>query len=93
VTPVSAIRPTGIRLERSVTDEPHLTERMADVAFRGRGYEYAVDLLGLGRLSGVFARHRVERGEEVGMRLAPGGLASLRCGRGGGASPINRRPG
>jgi iron(III) transport system ATP-binding protein len=68
-----AIRPTGIHLGKSVTDEPHLTGRVADVAFRGRGYEYAVDLPGLGRLTGVFARHRAERGEEVGLRLDPEG--------------------
>jgi iron(III) transport system ATP-binding protein len=68
-----AIRPTGIHLDRPVTDEPHLTGRVADVAFRGRGYEYAVDLPGLGRLTGVFARHRAERGQEVGMRLDPEG--------------------
>ena len=46
---------------------------MADVAFRGRGYEYAIDLPGLGRLTGVFARHRAERGDAVGLRLDPEG--------------------
>ncbi len=51
----------------------HLTGQVADVAFRGRGYEYAIDLPGLGRLTGVFARHRAERGEQVGMRLDPEG--------------------
>jgi len=68
-----AIRPTGIYLARSASDERHLTGRVADVAFRGRGYEYAIDLPGLGRLTGVFARHRAERGDEVGMRLDPEG--------------------
>ena len=42
------------------------------MAFRGRGYEYAIDLPGLGRLTGVFARHRAARGE-VGLRLDPRG--------------------
>ena len=46
---------------------------MADVAFRGRGYEYAIDLPGLGGLTGVFARHRASRGDEVGLRLDPEG--------------------
>jgi hypothetical protein len=43
------------------------------VTGHGSGYEYAIDLPGLGRLTGVFARHRAERGEEVGIRLDPEG--------------------
>ncbi|MGD0702564.1 MAG: ABC transporter ATP-binding protein [Trebonia sp.] len=68
-----AIRPTGVVLDRSEADQRHLTGQVADVAFRGRGYEYAIDLPGLGRLTGVFARHRANRGDEVGMRLDPDG--------------------
>ena len=68
-----AIRPTGIFLLRSAEETPHLTGRVADVAFRGRGYEYAIDLSGLGRLTGVFARHRADRGDSVGLRLDPEG--------------------
>ena len=43
------------------------------MAFRGRGYEYAIDLSGLGRLTGVFARHRADRGDSVDLRLDPEG--------------------
>ena len=68
-----AIRPTGVFLAHGEADERHLTGRIADVAFRGRGYEYAIDLPGLGRLTGVFARHRANRGDEVGLRLDPEG--------------------
>jgi iron(III) transport system ATP-binding protein len=68
-----AIRPTGISLLHSGSEAPHLSGRVADVAFRGRGYEYAVDLPGLGRLTGVFARHRADRGDAVGLRLDPEG--------------------
>ena len=68
-----AIRPTGIELAQSATDERHLSGRVADVAFRGRGYEYAIDVPGLGRLTGVFARDRAQRGDEVGLRLSPEG--------------------
>jgi iron(III) transport system ATP-binding protein len=68
-----AIRPTGILLLRSAAEAPHLAGRVADVAFRGRGYEYAIDLPGLGRLTGVFARHRAERGDPAGLRLDPEG--------------------
>ncbi len=70
---VLAIRPTGVRLASLADGSPHLTGRVADVAFRGRGYEYAIDLPGLGRLTGVFARHRATRGDQVGMRLEPEG--------------------
>ena len=68
-----AIRPTGVFLAHTEADERHLTGRVADVAFRGRGYEYAIDLPGLGRLTGVFARQRAGRGDEVGLRLDPEG--------------------
>jgi iron(III) transport system ATP-binding protein len=68
-----AIRPTGVSLAHTESDERHLSGRVADVAFRGRGYEYAIDLPGLGRLTGVFARHRASRGDEVGLRLDPEG--------------------
>jgi hypothetical protein len=58
---------------RTASDERQLTGRVADVAFRGRGYELAIDLPGHGRLTGVFSRHRVARGEELGLRLEPDG--------------------
>jgi iron(III) transport system ATP-binding protein len=67
------IRPAGVFVLPSAADPPHLTGRVADVAFRGRGYEYAIDLPGLGRLTGVFAGHRIDRGDEVGLGLDPGG--------------------
>jgi iron(III) transport system ATP-binding protein len=67
------IRPTGVRLVSELGDEHHLTGVVADVAFRGRGYEPAVDLPGSGRLTGVFAETRSARGESVRLRLEPGG--------------------
>jgi ABC-type Fe3+/spermidine/putrescine transport system ATPase subunit len=74
-----AIRPTGVQLLRSDSETPHLTGTVADVAFRGRGYEYAIDLPGLGRLTGVFARHRAARGDSVGLRLDPEGCHLFRA--------------
>jgi iron(III) transport system ATP-binding protein len=70
---VLMIRPTGVRLVSGPGDEHHLTGTVADVAFRGRGYEHAVDLPGSGRLTGVFAETRAARGEAVALRLEPEG--------------------
>ena len=71
--------PTGVYLLRSDAETPHLTGTVADVAFRGRGCEYAIDLPGLGRLTGVFARHRAARGDSVGLRLDPEGCHLFRA--------------
>jgi iron(III) transport system ATP-binding protein len=65
------VRPTGVRLTGTGTG--HLAGTVADVAFRGRGYEHAIDVPGYGRLTGVFASTRASRGEPVGLRLDPGG--------------------
>jgi ABC-type Fe3+/spermidine/putrescine transport system ATPase subunit len=70
---VLAIRPTGVQLASLTDGSPHLTGRVADVAFRGRGYDYAIDLPGLGQLTGIYASHRAARGEQVGLRLEPDG--------------------
>jgi iron(III) transport system ATP-binding protein len=67
------VRPTGIKLVGTDGDEYHLAGTVADVAFRGRGYEHAIDLPGYGRLTGVFASTRAARGEAVRLRLEPEG--------------------
>jgi iron(III) transport system ATP-binding protein len=87
-----AIRPTGVFLAHAEADERHLTGRIADVAFRGRGYEYAIDLPGLGRLTGVFARHRAGRGDEVGLRLDPEGCHLFPAGVAPSADAATRVP-
>jgi ABC-type Fe3+/spermidine/putrescine transport system ATPase subunit len=67
------IRPTGVRLTSNGSDERHLSGRVTDVAFRGRGYEHAIDVNGTTRLTGVFADVRSARGEIVGLRMDPAG--------------------
>jgi iron(III) transport system ATP-binding protein len=64
------IRPTGVRL---CDDGRHLSGRVTDVAFRGRGYEHAIDINEHTRLTGVFSEVRAARGETVGLRLDPAG--------------------
>jgi iron(III) transport system ATP-binding protein len=67
------IRPTGIALCDTHAGDHHLVGTVADVAFRGRGYEHAVDVHGHGRLTGVFAPLRAARGARVGLRLDTAG--------------------
>jgi iron(III) transport system ATP-binding protein len=67
------IRPTGVRLCASDGDGHHLSGQVTDVAFRGRGYEHAIDVDGGIRLTGVFAEVRAARGRVVGLRLDPAG--------------------
>ncbi len=45
------IRPTGVKLTVNGSDERHLSGRVTDVAFRGRGYEHAIDINGNTRLT------------------------------------------
>jgi iron(III) transport system ATP-binding protein len=67
------IRPTGVRISAPEGTDQHLSGTVADVAFRGRGYEHAIDVTGAGRLTSVFAPARFERGEIVGLVLDPAG--------------------
>ncbi len=68
-TALLAIRPTGISLCAGGDGGHHLTGTVADVAFRGRGYDHAIDVPGHGRLTGVFSRTRAARGDTVGLRF------------------------
>ena len=67
------IRPTGVALCYTGEGEQHLSGTVADVAFRGRGYEHAVDIPGHGRLTGVLGALRAARGSRVGLRLEAAG--------------------
>jgi iron(III) transport system ATP-binding protein len=67
------IRPTAVRLGPPEMAESQLHGLVADVAFRGRGYEHAVDIPGGGRIAGVFDPRRYGRGEPVSLRFDPVG--------------------
>ena len=67
------IRPTAVRMCANGSAGPQLSGRVTDVAFRGRGYEHAIDIAGGTRLTGVFADIRAARGETVGLRMDPAG--------------------
>jgi iron(III) transport system ATP-binding protein len=65
------IRPAGVHICSASDNGHHLTGLVTDVAFRGRGYEHAIDIDGRTRLTGVLAETRVPRGEPVAVRLDP----------------------
>jgi iron(III) transport system ATP-binding protein len=67
------IRPTAISLAGPEGNGHHLVGTVSDVAFRGRGYEHAVELHEGTRLSGIFSEQRVGRGDTVALRLDTGG--------------------
>lgn len=66
------IRPAAAHLAPT-TDDSGLPSRVRDVAYRGHGYDHLVELADGTRLAGVFAEQRRQRGEEVRVRLDPGG--------------------
>jgi iron(III) transport system ATP-binding protein len=88
---VLAIRPTGVRLTAASAGEHHLTGVISDVAFRGRGYEHAIDIPGHGRLTGVFSETRVARGDQVGLRLEAAGVHLFPAGDQAGELPGDER--
>jgi iron(III) transport system ATP-binding protein len=67
------VRPSATRLVPATDDEGGLVGRVRDIAYRGHGYDHRVELADGTHLTGVFAEQRRERGEEVRMRLDPGG--------------------
>jgi len=71
------IRPTGVHLSPASGNGHHLTGRVTDVAFRGRGYEHAIDIDGRTRLTGVLADIRVPRGETGRRPARPSRLPRL----------------
>jgi iron(III) transport system ATP-binding protein len=63
------VRPSAVRLCATDRGEHHMVGTVTDVAFRGRGYEHAVDLAGGTRITGIYARRRTGSGEAVGLRF------------------------
>jgi iron(III) transport system ATP-binding protein len=84
-----AIRPEAARLdgEGSRTQGgdglpglPGLPGRVADVAYRGHGYDHLIELADGTRLAGVFATERRPRGETVRIGLDPAGCFAYLAG-------------
>jgi ABC-type Fe3+/spermidine/putrescine transport system ATPase subunit len=81
-----AIRPEAARLDgegsrtRGGDGLPGLPGRVADVAYRGHGYDHLIELADGTRLAGVFASERRPRGETVRIRLDPAGCFAYLAG-------------
>jgi iron(III) transport system ATP-binding protein len=66
---VMTIRPGAVSICAASEPSAQLLGRISDVAFRGRSYEVAIDLVGGGRLTGIQSDRRIDRGSEVGLQL------------------------
>ena len=92
------VRPAAVRLCSVSDDGCHAVGTVRDVAFRGRGYELAVDLRGAGRVSNVAASTRVARGESVGLHFDKAGClvfestGSYDAAAGNGPIPVPEEP-
>jgi len=67
------VRPAAVRVCEPGSASCHVAGSVTDVAFRGRGYELAVELQGGGRVTNVVTSERMARGETVGLQFGPGG--------------------
>lgn len=67
------IRPASVHICSTTDESCHLLGTVADVAFRGRGYEHAVEIDGGTQINGIFSEFRVGRGESVGLHLDTAG--------------------
>ncbi len=70
-----AIRASAVSLKIASAPTTE-SARVADVAYRGRGYEHAVTI-GEHMLNSVFATHRVPRGARVELQLDPSGCMAF----------------
>lgn len=67
------IRPAAVHICSPDDERCHLLGEVVDVAFRGRGYEHAVELSRGSQINGVFSDIRVNRGQSVGLHLDTSG--------------------
>ncbi|HXA33749.1 MAG TPA: ABC transporter ATP-binding protein [Acidimicrobiales bacterium] len=63
------IRPSAVRLCPATSPDCQMIGSVTDVAFRGRGYEHAVELAEGAKVTGVFHSARFARGDTVGLTI------------------------
>lgn len=67
------LRASALRLCRPGAAAATLRGTIRDVAFRGRGYDYVVELGASVEFTGLFNRRQHAHGDEIGMHLDPAG--------------------
>ncbi|MDF3291596.1 ABC transporter ATP-binding protein [Streptomyces silvisoli] len=68
------VRPAAVTLDGGADPAPDAVEgTVVDTAYRGRGYDHVVELVGGARLVEVFTRHGRPRGSTVRLRFDPEG--------------------
>jgi iron(III) transport system ATP-binding protein len=65
------LRPSAVRICRADAEAARLRGTIRDVAFRGRGYDYVVEVGSGLKLAGLSHRRRHGRGDQVGLHLDP----------------------
>jgi ABC-type Fe3+/spermidine/putrescine transport system ATPase subunit len=68
-----AIRAAAVRLDAVDAPSAQVRGRVTDVAYRGRGYDVAVELACGGFLSSIYSNYRLKRDTNVGITLDPEG--------------------
>ncbi len=71
------IRPSAVRLCAPDAADRQMIGSVTDVAFRGRGYEHAVELAEGAHVTGVFHPTRIARGDAVGFTVDPAGCMAF----------------
>jgi iron(III) transport system ATP-binding protein len=65
------LRPNAVRICRADAEAARLRGTISDVAFRGGGYDYVVEIGSGLKLAGLSHRRRHPRGDQVGLHLDP----------------------
>ncbi len=71
------IRPSAVHFCAPHSDDCQLVGSVTDAAFRGRGYEHAVQLEGGPQVTGIFHHARFARGETVGLTIESNGCMAF----------------
>ena len=71
------IRPSAVHLCPPDCSDRQIIGSVTDVAFRGRGYEHAVELAEGAKVTGVFHDFRIARGDMVGLTIESAGCMAF----------------